>query len=260
MSGHAIPHAVGFFVSPGSPGQVIYDIGGHYTSLIVAFSIGDQDAANPVHFDILGDGSSLLSGGVDATPAARTVRKTVTVTGVRQLTLTASTTTTGSVQALFGRAEVVPSFGTPIETTMAPSSPASAPAWLDGTSPTGGRLDFPSSSYPGPFTVSGHAIPHAVGFFVSPGSPGQVIYDIGGHYTSLIVDFSIGDQDAANPVHFDILGDGSLLLSGGVDATPAARTVRKTVTVTGVRQLTLTASTTTTGSVQALFGRAEVVP
>jgi hypothetical protein len=226
----------------------------------VDFSIGDQDNVNPVHFDILGDGSSLLSGGVDATPAARTVRKTVTVTGVRQLSLTASTTTTGSVQALFGSAEVMPSLGTPIETTTAPSSLASAPAWLDGMSPTGGRLDFPSSSYPGPFTVSGHAIPHTVGFFVSPGSPGQVIYDIGGHYTTLIVDFSIGDQDNVNPVHFDILGDGSLLLSGGVDATPAARTVRKTVTVTGVHQLSLTASTTTTGSVQALFGRAEVVP
>jgi hypothetical protein len=107
VGGRDVLHGVGLSVVAGSPRQVSYDIGGHYSQLQVGLAIGD-DLPGPAHLDILGDGMSLLSGGVDVTPNGQLISKTVNLAGVRRLDLIATTNSNLYAEAMFGNPKLVP--------------------------------------------------------------------------------------------------------------------------------------------------------
>jgi hypothetical protein len=146
-----------------------------------------------------------------------------------------------------------PGTSPPTTTQVAPGSPASSAAWLDELSPVDGQTKFT-----GVFVLAGRDVPHGVGFDTYGNEPRQVTYDIGGHYSELQVALAIGDIYKA-PAHLDILGDGTSLLSGGVDVTPNGQVINKAVNVTGVRRLKLVA-TVASGEAQAMFANPRLVP
>jgi len=113
--------------------------------------------------------------------------------------------------------------------------------------------------YNGPAAVGGKDVLHCVGFDTSSGQVASVTYDLGGHYTTLGVRLAIGDFRARLAAHFDVLGDGTSLLSGGVDVSPSVDPIDKTVSVSGVRRLALVTSIQSSYT-QTLFCNAQVAP
>lgn len=254
VGGKDVPHGVALSVIAGSPEQVAYKIGGHYSELQVQLGIGDN-GPYPAHADILGDGNSLLGGGVDLVPNGELVSRTITVTGIRTLTLVATTSQGTFADVVFGNPLLTPPTAKTTATTAAPAQPqASTEQWLDNLQPTSGTPD-----YTGPFAVNGNDIPHGVGFSVIKGKAYSATYNIGGHYSEFSVVLAIGDENP-NPAHLDILGDGRSLIGGGVDVVPNGELVSKMVSVKGVRQLTLVATTNQGSFSQAMFGDPLLLP
>jgi hypothetical protein len=252
LGGRDIPHEVGILAWAGSPTEVDYDIGGHYSQLQVALAIGDQHQA-PAHLDIVGDGRSLLSGGVDVSPNGQLTSEAVNVAGVRRLALIATTISNGPALAMFCNPKLVP-VGPSVP--LPPVPPASSPMWLDQLAPANGS---PSPFSTGSFQVQGRGGSHGVGLLVWASSPTEVDYDIGGHYSQLQVALAIGDQHQA-PAHLDIVGDGRSLLSGGVDVSPNGQLTSEAVNVAGVRRLALIATTISNGPALAMFCNSRLVP
>ena len=87
-------------------------------------------------------------------------------------------------------------------------------------------------TFTGLFAVGGPDVLHGVGLGAYSGSPIQVTYDIGGHYSELRVGLAIGDK-WPYPAHLDILGDDASLLSGGVDITHSGQIISKTPSLAG---------------------------
>lgn len=256
VGGKDVSHGVAFNVSSGTAEQAAYDIRGRYTKLTVQLGIGDQ-FQNPAHADILGDGTSLLNGGVDLVPNGELISEAISVAGVKTLTLVATTSQQSYAQVVFGNplltAGAAPTSGT--TTPTATALPATTSVWLDSLQPSSGNADFT-----GPFAVGGKDVPHGVGFEASQGQASSATYDIGGRYAQMSVDLAIGDQ-FQNPAHLDILGDnGQSLLGGGVDVVPNGEMIAKTVNVTGVQHLTLVATTNQNSYAQAIFGEPLLIP
>jgi hypothetical protein len=135
-----------------------------------------------------------------------------------------------------------------------PSPSSLTAAWLDELSPVDGH-----ATYTCVLSAGGRDIPHGVGFDAGPSPASRVSYDLGGHYATFEVDLAIGGVDYQFPAHFDVLGDGTSLLSGGVDVAPTSGLVHKSISVAGVRRLTLVATATDCCPL-AIFGNPRIVP
>jgi hypothetical protein len=103
-------------------------------------------------------------------------------------------------------------------------------------------------------------IPHTVAAFVGTVvGASELVYSIGGEYSKFNVDFAIDDRDSPGPVHFERIGDDRTLAN--VDANSTSRQVPQTISVAGVHQLTLVASTNDpNGAKLAGYGNARLLP
>jgi serine/threonine protein kinase len=254
VAGKDLTHAVGIDAANSTPKHLDYSIGTRYAMFTADLAVGDKYGGGPAHLDVLGDGTSLLSGGVDVTLTSGIMHVSASVTGVHTLTLVVSTSYSGYLEGVFGNARLSPPAGAVTPTTTPSATPAGSPAWLTDLSPSG----QPAAA--GALTVGGKDLTHAVGLDAANSSPTHIDYTLGGRYTTLRVDLAIGDKYGGGAAHIDILGDGSSLLSGGVDLSSTSGIRHESVSLVGVQTLTLVVTTAHSGYVEAVFGNAQVAP